>query len=88
MSAARLLALDDADRRSHEQMIEIRDLLKMLAESQAKLAEAQAKQAEFQVGQAKSQAKLAETQANTQQQIIGILSRSTNGNNHKQQGAP
>ncbi|RZC91702.1 hypothetical protein C5167_027770 [Papaver somniferum] len=89
MSAARLLALDDADHPSHEHMIEIKELLKMLAESQAKLAEAQAKQAEFQVGQAKSQAKLAETQANTQQQIIGILSRSTNGNarsnNHKQQ---
>ncbi|KAI3845122.1 hypothetical protein MKX03_019789, partial [Papaver bracteatum] len=74
MSAARELAGDnDHNHQSHEQMIEIRELLKMLAESQAKLVETQAKQAEFQADQAKSQAKLAETQANTQQKIIEIL---------------
>ncbi|KAI3908882.1 hypothetical protein MKW98_029432 [Papaver atlanticum] len=90
MSAARELAGDnDHNHQSHEQMIEIRELPKMLAESQAKLVETQAKQAELQANQATSQAKLAETQANTQQQIIEILRRSTNNtagnNNHTQQ---
>ncbi|KAI3994631.1 hypothetical protein MKX01_027521 [Papaver californicum] len=83
MSAANGLAGDDPNYRSHEQLIEIKELLKMIAESQVKQAESQAKLAE-------SQAKLKETQANTQQQIIEILSRSTNNttansNNHKQQ---
>ncbi|KAI3988678.1 hypothetical protein MKX01_027042 [Papaver californicum] len=83
MSAANGLAGDDPNYRSHEQLIEIKELLKMLAESQVKQAGSQAKLAE-------SQAKLVETQANTQQRIIEILSRSTNNttansNNHKQQ---
>ncbi|KAI3839800.1 hypothetical protein MKW98_010105 [Papaver atlanticum] len=88
------------DHGSHEEVIEIKALLKMLVDSQAKqaesqtklaeshskLAEAQAKQAEFQNKQAESFARLAETQANTHQQIIEIL-KSTNyaANNHQKQ---
>ncbi|RZC72375.1 hypothetical protein C5167_035572 [Papaver somniferum] len=53
------------------EMIEIKALLKMLVESQAK--------------QAESQARLAETQADTQQHIIEIL-ESTISAGHKQQG--
>ncbi|MCL7031232.1 hypothetical protein MKW94_000430, partial [Papaver nudicaule] len=38
----------DRDNRPHEETIEIKDLLKVLIQSQAKLAEAQAQQAKFQ----------------------------------------
>ncbi|MCL7036595.1 hypothetical protein MKW94_002547, partial [Papaver nudicaule] len=86
------------DHGSHEEIIEIKTLLKMLVESQAKqaeshsklaeshskLAETQAKQSEF---QAESYTRLAETQASTHQQIIEIL-KSTNtaaSTHHKQQ---
>ncbi|KAI3889244.1 hypothetical protein MKX03_025999 [Papaver bracteatum] len=101
MSATREIS-DDHDHGSHEEIIDIKALLKMLVDSQAKqaesqtklaeshsrLAESQAKQAEFQNKQAESFARLAETQANTHQQIIEIL-KSTNyaANNHQKQQA-
>ncbi|KAI3950982.1 hypothetical protein MKW98_026436 [Papaver atlanticum] len=59
---------DDRNHQSHEDIIEMKLLFKMLVESQKK--------------QAESLAKLADSQANTQQQIIQIL-KSTNSDGNK-----
>ncbi|XP_026427163.1 uncharacterized protein LOC113323117 isoform X2 [Papaver somniferum] len=75
MSSAIRESGDDHNHQSHEEIIEMKSLLKMLVESQNK--------------QAESLAKLADSQANTQQQIIEIL-KTTNrdGNKQKQKEMP
>ncbi|RZC84820.1 hypothetical protein C5167_047612 [Papaver somniferum] len=69
MSSAIRESGDDHNHQSHEEIIEMKSLLKMLVESQNK--------------QAESLAKLADSQANTQQQIIEIL-KTTNRDGNKQ----
>ncbi|MCL7042970.1 hypothetical protein MKW94_001874, partial [Papaver nudicaule] len=93
-AAVKQSGADDHDHGSHEEIIEIKTLLKMLVESQAKQAESHAKQAESHAKlaetQSESYARLAETQASTHQQIIEILkstnaAAATNHHKHKQQ---
>ncbi|KAI3950985.1 hypothetical protein MKW98_026439 [Papaver atlanticum] len=84
MSSATGESSDNRNHQSHEEIIEMKSLFKMLVESQNKQAESLAKLAET---QAEALAKLADTQANTQQQIIEILKNSNidNNNTDKQQ---
>ncbi|KAI3935146.1 hypothetical protein MKX01_031413 [Papaver californicum] len=74
------------DRLSGE-MTEIKELLKVLIQSQAKQAESQHKLADAQARQIESQEKLAKSQENIQHQMLEVLRSISNaGNNNKQQG--
>ncbi|MCL7023152.1 hypothetical protein MKW94_014845, partial [Papaver nudicaule] len=84
----------DRDNRPQEETIEIKDLLKVLIQSQAKLAEAQAQQAKSQenmqnqmLEQAKSQENMqnqmleqAKSQENIQNQMLEVLKSNNAGN--------
>ncbi|MCL7046300.1 hypothetical protein MKW94_005248, partial [Papaver nudicaule] len=73
---------NDRDNRLHKEMTQIKELLKVVIESQARQTESQEKLAKHQAQQAKAHA---QSQEHIQNQMLEVL-RSINNASNKQQG--
>ncbi|MCL7050193.1 hypothetical protein MKW94_001432, partial [Papaver nudicaule] len=74
--SAKEMGTSDHHNRPHEETIEIKELLKVLLQSQAKLAEAQAQQADIQ----RQMLEQAKSQENIQNQMLEVLKSNSAGN--------